>query len=321
VSGTGPFRHPRPSARTPAEEHLGDRLAAFVDGELGNEMRERVAAHLATCEQCKAEADEQRRLKEAVAGAAPPPLSAGLLARLQGLPGGGPDGPGDDGPFGVGVLGRLRSPTEAADAHFGPRAGFGGRRRSLRPAGGGFGGLSSEGEADSYLLHQPTPSAGAPSRGSVLAPIGERLGGFRIHAIATSTAAAGRSASRGRRFAFAAAGAFSMAALALGGAFAPDATIEGGAAGDGGAAANRVDSVSQASIHGVSDATRQVGAAPVSDAQRLLAPQGGYEHVALPGSPAAGGYPLQSPADGGSPPRLAPAVPLSTRSWGHPTRP
>ncbi|MBV9026538.1 MAG: zf-HC2 domain-containing protein [Streptomycetaceae bacterium] len=267
-------------------------------------MRERVAAHLATCEQCKAEADEQRRLKEAVAGAVSPALSAGLLARLQGLPGGGPDGPGDDGPFGAGVLGRIRPPTEPAGIHFGPRAGLGGRRGSPRGIGGGFGGLGSEGEADSYL---------APCRGSALAPIGERLGGFRIHNIATSTAGVARSASRGRRFAFVAAGAFSMAAIALGGAFAPDATIEGGAAVDGGAAANRVNPVSQesrATVHGVPRATHEVGVPPVSDVQRLLAPQGGYEHDAL-----------QLPADGGSPSPLVPAIPLSARSSGHSPRP
>ncbi|MCQ4080213.1 zf-HC2 domain-containing protein [Streptomyces sp. RB6PN25] len=277
MSGTGPFRHPRISARTPAEEHLGDRLAAFVDGELDNGTRERVAAHLATCEQCKAEADEQRRLKNVVAGAMPPALSAGLIARLQGLPGGGPDGPGDGGPFDGGLLGR--------DA-FAPRTGLGGRGGR-----GGFGELGSDGEADSYLT---------PGRGSVLAPTGERLEGFRIHDVT-------RSASRGRRFAFVAAGAFSMAAIALGGALPFDAALEGGAAGDGGAAAT------SANITDVPHATRQqpggqgvtpgVGATPVSDLQRLFAPQGGRAHAALP-----------SPADGVSPADVAAATPLSARS-------
>ncbi|MFF8288004.1 anti-sigma factor family protein [Streptomyces sp. NPDC016309] len=98
MSGTGP---------TPAEQHLGDRLAALVDGELGHDARERVLAHLATCPKCKAEADAQRRLKTVFAQAAPPPPSEGLLARLQGLPGGAPGdddrgGPfGGDGPYGV----------------------------------------------------------------------------------------------------------------------------------------------------------------------------------------------------------------------------
>ncbi|MFD9968080.1 anti-sigma factor family protein [Streptomyces sp. NPDC059017] len=87
MSGTSP---------TPAEQHLGDRLAALVDGELKHDARERVLAHLATCPKCKAEADAQRRLKSVFAAAAPPPPSEGLLARLQGLPA-GPPGGDDDG--------------------------------------------------------------------------------------------------------------------------------------------------------------------------------------------------------------------------------
>ena len=56
MTGTGPFRsvsHTR-GGPTPADEHLGDRLAAFVDGELRDDQRERVQAHLVTCPQCKA---------------------------------------------------------------------------------------------------------------------------------------------------------------------------------------------------------------------------------------------------------------------------
>ncbi|PWS46836.1 zf-HC2 domain containing protein, partial [Streptomyces sp. FT05W] len=77
MSGTG---------ATPAEQHLGDRLAALVDGELKHDARERVLAHLATCARCKAEADSQRRLKSAFATSAAPSPSEGFLARLQGLP-------------------------------------------------------------------------------------------------------------------------------------------------------------------------------------------------------------------------------------------
>lgn len=73
---------------TPAEQHLGDRLAALVDGELSHDARERVLSHLATCPKCKAEADAQRRVKSVFAQTAPPAPSEGLLARLQGLPGG-----------------------------------------------------------------------------------------------------------------------------------------------------------------------------------------------------------------------------------------
>ncbi|MEW2413878.1 zf-HC2 domain-containing protein [Streptomyces sp. NPDC046866] len=91
---------------SPAEQHLGDRLAALVDGELSHDARERVLAHLATCPKCKAEADAQRRLKTLFVESAPPPLSAGLLARLQQLPGGGPDGPpGPPGPPGAELFG------------------------------------------------------------------------------------------------------------------------------------------------------------------------------------------------------------------------
>ncbi|WP_046500852.1 zf-HC2 domain-containing protein [Streptomyces odonnellii] len=102
MSGTSP---------TPAEQHLGDRLAALVDGELDHDARERVLAHLATCAKCKTEADAQRRLKSVFAETAPPAPSAGLLARLQGLPGGAPgdddSGKGlfDRGRFGEGVFG------------------------------------------------------------------------------------------------------------------------------------------------------------------------------------------------------------------------
>ncbi|MDG9702173.1 anti-sigma factor [Streptomyces sp. DH37] len=161
---------------TPAEQHLGDRLAALVDGELGHETRERVLAHLATCHTCKAEADAQRRLKSVFADSAPPPPSEGLLARLQGLPGGLDDGPG-------------------------------------RGRGGPSGPPGSVWDFE-YL---PTGGALTPDRG------------FRIHET-------DRPASRGRRFAFVAAGAVSLAAFAIGGALTSAAT--GGstvaAGGDGG---------------------------------------------------------------------------------------
>ncbi|MFD9358509.1 zf-HC2 domain-containing protein [Streptomyces sp. NPDC060031] len=143
---------PSPS---PAEQHLGDRLAALVDGELSHDARERVLAHLATCPKCKAEADAQRRLKTMFVESAPPPVSAGLLARLQGLPGGGLDGP--PGP----------------------------------PAPGGSPG------ADPFAsFRYPVPLA-APQRQ-----------GFPIHEVGRPR----------RRFAFVAAGAVSLAAIALGGA-------------------------------------------------------------------------------------------------------
>ncbi|WP_443056598.1 anti-sigma factor family protein [Streptomyces sp. NBC_00667] len=160
----------RPS---PAEQHLGDRLAALVDGELSHDARERVLAHLATCPKCKAEADAQRRLKTMFVESAPPPLSAGLLARLQGLPGGDPAGPSSGAPGGG-------APT-AAFGYVAPAA----PREALR--------IHEVGRA-----HEP----GRPRR----------------------------------RFAFVAAGAVSLAALALGGALPLDSVEPGGSRGEAPAA-------------------------------------------------------------------------------------
>ncbi|WP_430625708.1 anti-sigma factor family protein [Streptomyces sp. NBC_01264] len=166
-----------PSSPSPAEHHLGDRLAALVDGELSHDARERVLAHLATCARCKAEADAQRRLKTMFVESAPPPLSAGLLARLQGLPGGGPEGPtgpsGPAGPFG---------PSAGAD----PFPSFG---------------------------YAPAAAAAPPQQG------------FRIHEVGRQR----------RRFAFVAAGAVSLAAIALGGSL-PMEAVEPNARGEAPAA-------------------------------------------------------------------------------------
>ncbi|MFI9242804.1 zf-HC2 domain-containing protein [Streptomyces sp. NPDC053086] len=169
-----------------AEQHLGDRLSALVDGELGNETRERVLAHLATCARCKAEADAQRALKNVFAEAAPPPPSASFLARLQGLPGGGDlDGGGTPSPGG-GLFGGDPAGNTGA---------FGVRRDDRLP----FGYVPAHGCV-------PATADGAA---------GPEGGGFRIHPVGRPDD--GRAASRGLRFAFAAAGAVSLAAVALGG--------------------------------------------------------------------------------------------------------
>ncbi|MGW0815384.1 anti-sigma factor family protein [Streptomyces viridiviolaceus] len=167
-----------------AEQHLGDRLSALVDGELGHDTRERVLAHVATCPKCKAEVDAQRRLKNVFAEAAPPAPSESFLARLQGLPGGGdPDGgsPLGGGGFSDGLSGR-----------------FG--------ASGAFGTKRSERFEFGYVPARP--------HASVLPPSSQNRG-FRIHDVSRHDSE--RSASRGLRFAFAAAGAVSLAAIALGG--------------------------------------------------------------------------------------------------------
>ena len=75
--------------------HLGARLSALVDGELGGAERDRAYAHLAGCAQCRAEAAELRALKQKLrslkTGA---PAEAALTRRLISMAGpGGPDRP------------------------------------------------------------------------------------------------------------------------------------------------------------------------------------------------------------------------------------
>ncbi|MET8553861.1 zf-HC2 domain-containing protein [Streptomyces sp. NPDC004959] len=186
---------PPATRRCLSEQHLGDRLAAFVDGELDHEARERVLAHLATCPRCKADADEQRRLKNAFAQAAAPALPPALLERLQGLPGGPPRGPG---------LGHERGTGGFAPFASGPGAGFGippAPAATPRPAG---------------RLGTPAGrTAVAALTRPALAPVLSPVAPFPLPS--PPHAESGRTSSRGRRFAYAAAGAVSLAALALGG--------------------------------------------------------------------------------------------------------
>ncbi|MDQ0992899.1 anti-sigma factor [Streptomyces sp. V3I7] len=170
---------PKPALGHLAEQHLGDRLSALIDGELGHDARDRVLAHLATCAKCRAEADAQRRLKNVFAEAAPPPPSESFLARLQGLPGGGSGEPGGGSPLGGAAF---------SDRLSGPGTGVFGVGREDRFEFG-------------YVPARPHD------------PAADR--GFRIHPVGRPDA--DRPASRGMRFAFVAAGAVSLAAVALGG--------------------------------------------------------------------------------------------------------
>ncbi|MFE9847972.1 zf-HC2 domain-containing protein [Streptomyces sp. NPDC005576] len=180
-----------PTGPTPAEQHLGDRLAALVDGELKHDARERVLAHLATCARCKAEADAQRRVKSVFAQTAPPSPTEGFLARLQGLPG----GTGTDDGFRGGPFGPDGRPVD--DFRLPARPPVGRRAEKVPSPLDGFG----------YL---PT----VHGSGAVL-PGGAAGSAFRIHEVARE---ADRGPWRSRRIAFAAASAVSLAAIALGGA-------------------------------------------------------------------------------------------------------
>ncbi|WP_031050051.1 anti-sigma factor family protein [Streptomyces sp. NRRL F-5650] len=184
-----------------AEQHLGDRLSALVDGELGHDARERVLAHVATCPKCKAEVDAQRRLKNVFAEAAPPAPSESFLARLQGLPGGGDtDGGG--------------SPLAGLPGGFGASA---------------HSGVFGTGRGERFEFDYVPARSHAP----VLPASSQGRGGFRIHDVGKQETE--RPASRGLRIAFAAAGAVSLAAIALGGVTLgmPDTSTEARGSGSG----------------------------------------------------------------------------------------
>ncbi|WAX78101.1 anti-sigma factor family protein [Streptomyces sp. KMM 9044] len=194
---------PKPAEAHLAEQHLGDRLSALVDGELGHDARERVLAHVATCAKCKSEVDAQRRLKSVFAQVAPPPPSESFLARLQGLPAGGDLG--GPPPAGNGLPGDPPVQLGGTPGAFGPGGGRGERFEfAYTPA-----------RRSSPLLASPLGVDRADRS-------------FRIHDV--SRHEQDRSSPRGMRFAAAAAGAVSLAAIALGGVAAvtpTDAEVRG----------------------------------------------------------------------------------------------
>lgn len=62
--------------------HLGQRLSALVDNELGAAERDRVLAHLAGCEPCRAEAIALRALKQRMRALGEAAADTGLIGRL-----------------------------------------------------------------------------------------------------------------------------------------------------------------------------------------------------------------------------------------------
>ncbi|MCY9785722.1 zf-HC2 domain-containing protein [Nocardiopsis sp. EMB25] len=82
-------------------DHLGERLSALVDGELGQAEHERALIHLAKCESCRFEADMMRRLKRRLTGLGEPEPDHDFLGRLTSLSrdtGGSTDDRGRPGP-------------------------------------------------------------------------------------------------------------------------------------------------------------------------------------------------------------------------------
>jgi anti-sigma factor RsiW len=60
-----------------SDPHLGGLVAAVVDGVLGHDARDRALAHLARCDECRAEVEAQRRLKARLARLGAPEAAGG----------------------------------------------------------------------------------------------------------------------------------------------------------------------------------------------------------------------------------------------------
>ncbi|GAA1904447.1 hypothetical protein GCM10009716_12940 [Streptomyces sodiiphilus] len=273
------------------DHHLGESLAALIDGELCHDSRDRVLAHLATCPACKAEADAQRRLKSVFAESVLPPPSAGLMARLQALPASEP-------------------PVRPTGPAGGP------------PEAGWTGGLPGPEERET-LLRPPGPG-------------GDR--GFRIHEPAPARS------QRGHRLAFAAAGAFSLAAFAIGGALSavspggpapvavgtPSSSVAGGAGATTAAAVARTATASRTDVYTeremlrapqqiVPRAVQRPGIAAISDARGTAPgpgtgePAGATAHPMPEWLPRAAPVPLRAlvpePVPGAVPGEDAPDIP------------
>ncbi|MUL39830.1 zf-HC2 domain-containing protein [Streptomonospora sp. PA3] len=164
-------------------DHLGERLSALVDGELGHAERDRVLRHLAACETCRFEAEMLRGLKRRLHGLDSPEPSTDFLGRLSSLSGPPAEPPAQDPPGGAGGFGSM------------PPLG------SSRPIGGGlprvFGGDSALAVAEPAAAPAPErprrPRAARAARPlSVLRPRWERtrfaVAGVSVLAVALGTA-------------------------------------------------------------------------------------------------------------------------------------
>jgi anti-sigma factor RsiW len=89
--------------------HLGQRLTALVDGELGHAERDKALVHLAACDQCRAEADALRALKRRLRAMGDALPADSLIKRLQAM-----GEPGDPVPPAIRRLpGQSRAPAPA----------------------------------------------------------------------------------------------------------------------------------------------------------------------------------------------------------------
>jgi anti-sigma factor RsiW len=136
-------------------EHLGERLSALIDGELGQVEHESALIHLAKCESCRFEADMMRRLKRRLHGLCEPEPDMDFMGRLTSLS--RDHGPSDRGPSGPSVGG----------PGFGTRPPLG----SSRPLGGFPG--------DALAAGPPARGGAAPAAGGAAPSRPERAAAER----------------------------------------------------------------------------------------------------------------------------------------------
>lgn len=156
------------SARDP---HLGDRLAALADGDLGHDARDRALAHVAECAPCLSALEAERRLKSRLAGLGNPPVPDTLTSRLLALADAetGPSlPPGTNRPPrgrrvavlsrpGRTVVRRSSRPAGRDDART-PR----GRRARVTAFAGGVLSVAGVALGSAFVLGAPTTPAGSP---------------------------------------------------------------------------------------------------------------------------------------------------------------
>ena len=136
-------------------DHLGERLSALIDGELGAADHERALIHLAKCESCRFEADMTRRLKRRLNGLREPEPDLDFMGRLTSLsrdPGPGGRGPSEPPPGGAG---------------FGVRPPLG----SSRPLGGFPGGGALTAESAVAAARSGPGVTGAPAATTPTGPV------------------------------------------------------------------------------------------------------------------------------------------------------